>query len=310
MGGVRREMSVVRAVATALVAAAVASSAAVARADEDVPLTALREDLVRIVEAQESGGWRIDRYEIEEMMPTTLLSVCQVAPDVRVRLLADLDARIVAAGGPFAEAWATNPDLSAHKKLLSLHRTRLLLAEAHARAATECPPYLPADPAFRGVQTDFRRVTLNLETGGMLQLRRMSGQWTYGGGGVVRALLGYGTGRVTVAIGGEFSGGPMLRPGTQNFVINYFPAVPIMLRVWDHTWHWDFEVAPVALFQADDFRISFGMRVGGAVGVMARRSRGVLPWAGVQLGFETYPGGARPPTQFLRGGLRVGVIWN
>lgn len=305
MRGVRRGISIV--------VAALALSGTLseeARAAEAVPYVALREDLSRIVESQESGGWRIDRYEIEEMMPATLLSVCQVDPAIRVQMLQDLDAQIVAAGGPFEKAWAENPKLSAHKRLLTLTRTRLLLAEAHARAPKECPTYLPVDPAFSGVQTDFRRVSLNLETGGVLQIRRMAGHWTYGGGGVGRALLSYGTGRVTFAAGAEFSGGPMLRPGTTDFVINYFPAVPVMLRVWDHTWHYDFEIAPVALFQADDFRLSFGMRVGGAVGVMARRSRGVLPWAGLQMGFETYASGARPPMQFFRGGLRVGLVWN
>ncbi len=305
MRGVRRGITIVFA---ALVLAG--SEARPAAAAEAVPYVALREDLSRIVESQESGGWRIDRYEIEEMMPATLLSVCQVDPAIRVQMLKDLDAQILAAGGPFATAWAKNPNLSAHKRLLTLTRTRLLLAEAHARAPVECPVHLPVDPAFAGVQTDFRRVSLNLETGGVLQIRRMAGHWTYGGGGVGRALLSYGTGRVTFAAGAEFSGGPMLRPGTTDFVINYFPALPVMLRVWDHTWHWDFELAPVALFQADDFRLSFGMRIGGAVGVMARRSRGVLPWAGLQMGFETYPNGPRPPMQFFRGGLRVGIVWN
>jgi len=302
MRGVRRGISIV-------VAALALAGSGTAGADA-LPYVALREDLSRIIESQESGGWRIDRYEVEDMMPATLISVCQVEPAVREQMLKDLDAQIVAAGGPFAEAWAKNPKLSAHKRLLTLTRTRLLLAEAHARAPKECPAYLPVDPAFAGVQTDFRRVSLNLETGGVLQLRRMNGKWTYGGGGVLRALLSYGTGRFTFAVGPEFSGGPMLRPGTTDFVINYFPAVPVMLRIWDHTWHYDFEIAPVALFQADDFRLSFGMRVGGAVGVMARRSRGVLPWAGLQMGFETYPGGARPPMQFFRGGLRVGLVWN
>lgn len=279
-----------------------------ARAETE-PYEALREDLARLVEGQEAGGWRIDRYEIEDMMPAVLQSVCQVHPAVRARMLADLDGQIVAAGGPFSKAWAENPLLAAHKRLLTLTRTRAVLAEADARAKTECPPYLPPDPNFHGIQTDRHRFTLNLETGGVLQLRRMHGRWTYGGGGVGRLMLGYGFGRTSIALGPEFSGGPMLRPGTESFVINYFPAFPLMLRVWDHTWHWDFEIAPVALFQADDFRLSWGFRVGGAVGVTARRNRGVIPWAGIQAGFESYAVGARPAMQFVRGGLRVGLIY-
>ena len=68
-------------------------------------------------------------------------------------------------------------------------------------------------------------------------------------------LVGYGfDGRYSLLVGGEFGGGAMLRPGTEasQFVINYFPAVPLVLRTHFLTFQYDVEVAPVALFQADN----------------------------------------------------------
>jgi hypothetical protein len=76
-------------------------------------------------------------------------------------------------------------------------------------------------------------------------------------------------------------------------------------------WHYDFEVAPVALFQADDGNISFGGRVGFAIGVFALRTRNVLPWVGAGIAYEHYfESGGRAPAEFLRGGLRAGAVWD
>lgn len=272
---------------------------------------ALREDLERLIEVQESGGWKIDRYEIEEMMPSALMTVCKVPVETRQRALAFYDRRIVALGGPLEKAWAKKADVSAWRSLIFTTRVRALLAEATARAKTECPVYLEPDPAFRGIQSDVDKWSLNLETGGLLQIRHTQGRWTYGGGGVIRALASRGFGRVTLLAGPEFAGGAMLRiGGAGGFVVNYFPAIPVVLRMHQRTWHYDVELAPVALFQADDGRFSYGVRFGLGGGIQARRSRGVIPWAGIAFAYETYFPGARPAAQFLRGGLRVGIVWN
>jgi len=105
----------------------------------------------------------------------------------------------------------------------------------------------------------------------------------------------------------------MLRPGgTQTeFLINYFPALPIVLRYRDLDWHYDVESGPVGIFNADNTRISLGARLGGAVGVYALRTRNVIPWAGIALGYEYYlENSTRPAAHFIRGGLRVGIVWD
>jgi hypothetical protein len=93
-------------------------------------------------------------------------------------------------------------------------------------------------------------------------------------------------------------------------VINYFPAIPVLVRFHDGGWHYDAEVGAVGLFQADDSSLSLGTRIGGAIGIKALRTRGVLPWAGLAIAYERYfESGGRPRAHFVRGGLRVGLMW-
>lgn len=308
-----------RVLVSALSAGLLGLLAATARGDQTLPpegeepsFKALASDLERIVEVQQAVGWQIDRYEIEDMMPSALMSVCRVPLPVRGRVLAWYDRRIAALGGPFEAAWSKSKDLSALKPLLFVTRIRSLLAEASRRAATECPVWMEPDPTFHGLQSDRHRFTLNVETGGLVQLRRSVDRWTYGGGGVIRALIGRGFEHTSLLFGAEFGGGAMLRvpDGGGTLVINYFPALPFVLRMHDRTWHYDVELAPVALFQADDTRRSYGIRFGFGGGVQARRSRGLIPWAGIAFAYENYFPGVRPQMIFLRGGLRVGIVWN
>jgi hypothetical protein len=270
---------------------------------------ALISDLERLVEIQQAGSWRIDRYEIEDMMPSALMTVCKIPATVRARAIAYYDRRIREEGGPLEAAWARDKDLSTHKTLLFYTRVRALLVAADDRARTECPVYLVPEPDFHGWQSDAHRWALNVETGGLLQLRRSGGRWTYGGGGVIRLLFSRGFSRHTILFGPEFAGGAMLRVGAEGFVVNYFPAFPVVLRIHDRSWHYDVEVAPVALFQADDIHRSFGFRFGVGMGTQARRTRGIIPWAGIAFAYESYPSGARPAAQFIRGGLRFGIVW-
>jgi hypothetical protein len=287
-----------------------ASAQLVAPASGEEPaFKALVVDLERLVEVQAGGGWRIDRYEIEDMIPSALQTVCKVPPEIRTRAIAWYERRIKLLGGPIEKAY--NGDLSAVSDLLFVTRVHMLLVEANRRALKECPFWLTPDPGFHGIQSDRHRFTLNLETGGLVQLRHAEGRWTYGGGGVIRALIGRGFEHTAILFGAEFAGGAMLRLGaTGSFVINYFPALPLILRMHDRTYHYDVELAPVALFQADDTRFSFGVRFGLGGGVQGKRTRGLLPWAGVAFAYETYFPGARPQMSFLRGGLRVGLVWN
>lgn len=294
---------------TTIFALVLAAGEAKAEPSDHGPFEALTEDLERLVEIQQAGSWRIDRYEIEDMMPAALMTVCKIPKQVRVRAIAYYDRKIGEEGGPLEEAWKRDKELSHHKTLLFYTRVRALLQAADERAATECPVYLAPEPDFHGWQSDAHRWALHVETGGLLQIRRSVGHWTYGGGGVIRVLFGRGFGRHSILFGPEFAGGAMLRVGADGFVVNYFPAFPVVLRIHDRTWHYDVEVAPVALFQADDIHRSFGFRFGVGAGTQARRTRGVIPWAGIGFAYESYPSGARPAAQFLRGGLRFGIVW-
>lgn len=313
--GISSSMGPVRLVLAALILALLtlvtpAQAQLVAPSEKEEPaFRALVVDLERLVEVQAGGGWRIDRYEIEDMIPSALQTVCKVPRETRLRAIAWYDRRIKLLGGPIETAY--KGDLSAVSDLLFVTRVRTLLVEADKRALKECPFWLTPDVNFQGIQSDRHRTTLNLETGGLVQLRRTEGRWTYGGGGVIRALIGRGFEHTSILFGAEFAGGAMLRLGaTGSFVINYFPALPLILRMHDRTYHYDVEIAPVVLFQADDTRFSYGVRFGLGGGVQGKRTRGLLPWAGIAFAYEAYFPGARPQMTFLRGGLRVGLVWN
>ena len=105
----------------------------------------------------------------------------------------------------------------------------------------------------------------------------------------------------------------MVRPHTDasQFIINYFPAIPVVLRVHHRTWHYDLELAAVGLFQADNTRLSYGLRAGGGLGFSAFRRHNFLPWAGIAASYEHYfAGGGRSAAEFIRSDLRVGFVWD
>ena len=286
---------------------------AVARAQDLEGARSLLSDVARIVAAQEVEEWFSDREALRGIEVHALASVCRATPEARAWALAGLRKRHAEKGNPQA-LYAQDGHVSARvEAALSIQRQLLLLEAALARAA-ECPFWIEPTPGFAGLQSDRQRLTISVESGGNVQFRRTLSHWTFGGGGLGRLLFGYGIdGRTSLLFGPEFGGGAMLRPGTNasQFVINYFPAVPLVLRNRRLTFHYDFEVAPVALFQADNTNISYGGRVGGTFAFTGLRRRNVLPWAGLAVAYEYYfEGGGRAPTHFLRGGLRFGLPWD
>jgi hypothetical protein len=269
-------------------------------------------DVRRIVEAEGATGWFLDRTHFDAMKPALLQSVCRSTAGARAGALAELEAERARAGAPAAafEAAGRTWDEAATRAARVDREVRALAAAIGSIA--DCPYWISPQIAFDGRQTDRNRATFNLETGGLLQLRHTAGTWTYGGGGVIRALAGWGFGgRFTLLAGPEFAGGAMLQPGPapSQFVVNYFPALPVIARFHDGGWHYDLEVAPVALFQAEDFSWSFGGRIGAGFGVSALRTRYFIPWAGIGAAYEHYvESGGRPAADFFRAGLRVGII--
>lgn len=271
-------------------------------------------DVDRIIAGEESEGWFADSDALREVAPAVFESTCRATPDARTEALADLRARSASAGDPRALYDAAHALSDPVKRALSLDRQRRALELALARASTECPFWIPPVPAFKGRQSDRQRFTLSLETAGNVQLRRFQGRFSFGAGGWGRIMPGYGINERFSLLGGlEFGGGAMVRPntGASQFIINYFPALPVVLRVHHRTWHYDLEGAPVALFQADNVSPSFGFRLGGGIGFSALRRHDFLPWAGLAASYEHYfPGGGRSAAEFLRADLRVGFVWD
>lgn len=277
--------------------------------EDDRGVQGILVDLERIVTSEESAGWFLDRTQITTLYPVALQTVCRATPTARAQALARLDARVAAED---ARAIFEREGMSsAAAQALSTQRQRDLL-KAAVEGGADCPFWVKPEHGYSGRQTVRNRFFLTFESGGLLQLRRTEGSWTYGGGGVARLLSGYGLGRVSLMGGAEFAGGAMLKVGggQSDFVINYFPAVPVMLRVHSVSWHYDFELAAVSLFQSSDTRFSFGTRAGFAVGLSALRTRFLLPWAGAAVAYEHYFEGHRAPQDFIRAGLRVGGVWD
>jgi len=305
-----------RALAVALVTSLVTLVAPrLSAQEEDLAAEALTRDVSRIIGSEESSGWFIDDTSLEEVYPTIMESVCRTPLESRERARAILRERSRSRGDSRALYEADGREVTSRvDKARRAERELKALELALERAGTRCPYWIEPDPDFRGRQSDADRFTLSLETGGLIQLRQTAGTLAIGGGGAARILPGYGFGgRVTLLSGPEFGGGAMLKPNTDpsEFVINYFPAFPVVVRFHDGGWQYDAEAAPVALFQADNGSWSWGARIGGSVGIKALRTRGVLPWAGVAVAYEHYfPSGGRPRAHFIRGGLRVGLMWD
>lgn len=274
----------------------------------------LLSDLERIVSAQQTTGWFVEKEALDAIGEAVMGSLCRAPPAARQLALDELERRHALTGDARSLYRAAGETMtSAVKDALFVERQLAALSSGIQRV-DECPFWVRPSPDFQGLQTDRNRFILSLETGGNAQIRQTEGAWTLGGGGVGRLLAGYGfAGRSTLLAGIEFGGGAMLEPHTDptQFVINYFPAIPIVFRIHDVSWHYDIEGAPVALFQADDGSFSFGVRGGFGAGVSALRTRGVIPWAGATLAYEHYfPSGGRSRAHFIRGGLRVGIVWD
>lgn len=289
----------------------------VARADEvdSRGATGILSDLRRIVWAEESSGWFVDETHLAGLLPTMLQTVCRATPEARREALRRLETERREAGDPrerFVRAGDKLDDEAT--RALTIDRQHALLARSIQSVESSCPFWVKPEAGFDGRQTDANRWGINLESGGLLQLRKTAGYWTYGGGGVGRLLLSYGfRGSFTLLAGAEVAGGAMLRPGTgaSEFVINYLPALPVVLRLHDGSFHYDLEVAGVSILQADNLHPSFGGRIALGLGVSALRTRFFIPWAGFGLAYEHYlEGGGRSREEFFRAGFRVGAVWN
>jgi hypothetical protein len=286
----------------------------VARAADPEGARGLLADVDRIVAGEESEGWFGDDDAFRNIEQALLESTCRATPDARAEALTTLRERSAAAGDPRALFAATHELSDSVSQALALERQRRALELALSRVDAQCPFWVVPTPQFKGLQSDRERFTLSLETAGNVQLRHTEQHWDFGAGGFGRLMPGYGLNdRYTLLAGAELGGGAMVRPHTDasQFIINYFPALPVVLRTHHRTWHYDLELAPVALFQADNTRLSYGLRAGGGVGFSTLRRHNFLPWAGITLSYEHYfAGGGRSQAEFIRSDLRVGFMWD
>lgn len=291
------------------------SSAARAEASE-AAVDALIHDLSKVVEIQASLGWKIDKYEYEEMIPDALLSVCRSTDEVRLAALGRLDDRITGLDGPLEEAYHRNGDsLDDLGELVFVTRVRTLLEEASRRASAECPLGMGPEVDFRGLQTDAYRFTLSVEGGGLFTLQKpISGPVDLGGGGSGRMLLGRGLNQHWSVLAGAELGLTAIFDQTEtatNFPIQFTAAVPVVLRHHRVTWHFDFELAPLGFFTANDLTVSMGGRFGFLIGVSTLRVRRIMPWAGIGLALEYIAKtDDRSALALAKGGARVGFDWD
>lgn len=283
-----------------------------AHAEDAEGTRSLLDDVARIVTAEEVDDWFTDKEALRTIEEQLLPSVCHASLEARQGALASLQQAAALNGDPkslYERSGVVDDRVSA---ALTAQRRLKGLEQALSRQS-ECPFWIRPEPGFHGLQSDRKRLTLSVESGGNVQFRYTQQHVTFGAGGSGRILAGWGfDGKYTLLFGPEFGGSALLRPNSNasEFVINYFPAVPLVIRSRQLTWHYELELAPVALFEADNTRLSWGARIGGAFAFTALRRRNVLPWAGLAVSYEHYfEGGGREPTHFFRGGLRIGLPW-
>jgi hypothetical protein len=275
---------------------------------------ALLFDLERVISAAEASGWLIDDVAQNEIHRDVMESVCRATPAVLRAAQQRLEQRSAAAGDPRALYERAGHRLSSDvQSALTTQRTLLALQRAVAVAEQECPFWLPREPEFRGIQSTRDRWIVNFDTGGTAQLRRTQGEWSVGAGGFGRLLAGYSFTRVSLLAGIELGGGALVVPNTQPtaFLVNYIPAVPVLVRWHLDAWNIDLEAASVGLFQAGNTQLSYGLRGGVTIGVSGLRVRGILPWVGIGVASEYhFENSSRPEAWYLRSGLRVGGVWD
>jgi hypothetical protein len=285
---------------------------AVAPVASEASVDALVFDITRIVASEESSGWLLDETALHGIEADIMQSVCHAPPAVRAGALERLERDSRALGDSRSAFERDHGQLTSRvEKALSAER-RVAAARRGSELAARCPFWVTPDPDFRGLQSTRERFITNFDTGGIVQLRHTQGLWALGAGGFGRALAGYSFTHVSVLSGIEFGGGALLEPKTNptQFIINYLPAVPVIVRLHRQAWSVDLEGASTALFQAGNTQFSYGVRGGLTVGLSSLRLHGLLPWVGLGVASEYYfANSARPGAFFLRGGFRVGGVW-
>lgn len=272
---------------------------------------ALLHDLEVAVAIQTQRGWEIDRFELDEMLPVALESLCR-APGGTGAVAADVLRLAETGSGTTAEAAlrAAAGDVTEAGDALRLHRTRLLLQRALDHAG-DCPFALAPHRVFLGRQTGFGRTFLHADGGGLATLRRAHGGWSYGGGGSGRVLVGRGVSRAWTWLSGlEVGGAAVLQDAAdpQRLQLQGTLGWPVIARVSRRQWHVELDATPLLHLTVDGDVRGVGTRLGVLVLVGSLRWLDALPLAGWGASVEKVWAGpaARVDEWTLRAGLRVG----
>ncbi len=293
-----------------LIAVGLLNSPAVAQMS--LPATdGLLSDVRRIVAASEDSGWFIDAEEYELIESVLLESACRTPDAARQQALSRLERRNSA--DPRALYVEDGNKSTARVRDALTRQRRYIALRRTLERLDECPFYIETDPDFRGRQTEREKWAVHLEGGGVGEATRSDGQYTIGGGGSGRLLLGRGIGdRYSMLVGGEVGGGAELnRPSVgEAFKVKYSAAAPVVFRIHRLSWFYDVEVGPVANLKAADLDLSWGSRVGFGFGLTTLRTLEWLPWVGVAAAADGYwPQDGEPSVLILRAGIRVGIRW-
>ena len=269
----------------------------------------LYRDLRRLVGAASQAGWHIDRYELDELLESALMSVCAVRPATRLVLDGWLEERVAALGGPVESAFAG--DLDAISELLFEHRIRLLLRASLDAASLDCPFWLPADGAFAGRQIQDDRWLATLGGGGKLILLARDDRVDLNFGGAGRLLVGRGIGAEWAIFAGAELGGsasfPAGEDGRGSLLLGAEVVAPINLRYRLENSYLELEGGYFGHFTEDAIdRPAHGLHLGVAYGLQYTRQLFFLPGAVFGLSYErTFPRDGDSTLQYLKLGFRV-----
>jgi hypothetical protein len=271
----------------------------------------LHRDLERLVEIAGAEGWTIDRVEIEETLPSALMSVCQTTPEVRTQLLTWLDTQIAARGGSPREAYeAAGRDLDAIDTLLSLSRIHQLLSRSIESADTDCPFWLHPRDGFAGRQILDDRWLLSVGGGGKGIFVRQSGFMDLNFGGAGRALVGRAFGRHATLLTGLEIGGSAAFPKNQDgergeVQIAADLVTPLVYRHRLVNSYWEVEAGYVGHVVEGESEVAHGARLGVAIGAQSSRRRWLFPGAAFGISYERIE--TDDVLHFVKLGFRVAI---
>jgi hypothetical protein len=301
----------------AAIAAALSLAACAPPRPEPRDQAALYRDLERLVALSSAAGWDIDRYEIEELMPEALASVCQVRERERRALLAWIDRAIRDGGGPLETAYARNgKDLDRLDRLVELTRIQRVLARASAAAGDDCPFWLEPAPVFRGRQLLDDRWVLSFGGGGKGIAALQSGSLDLNAGGAGRLLFGRALGPAWMVSAGIEAGALAAFPkdedgARESLVLGLDTVIPVVVRYRLINTYLEAEAGyAVQVLEGPEGLQEpvSGVHAGISIGAQAARRRFLLPGAAFGISVSrSVPEGNGDPVWVLKAGLRVAI---